>query len=55
MEMGSGSSCAELGLERKGRQTGWPPDLVSGSDDAVERRWVMARWNGQKGGCEIRQ
>ncbi len=47
VEMGNGSSCAELGLEGKERQKGWLTDLVSESDDAVGRRWVMVRWSGQ--------
>lgn len=47
VEKGSGSSCAELELEGKGRRKGWLTDLVLGSDDAVGRRWVMVRWSGQ--------
>lgn len=47
VETGSGSSCAESGLEVKGRQKGWQTDLVSGSDDVAGRTWVMARWSGQ--------
>lgn len=47
VETGSGSSCADLELEGKGRQKGWQRGLVSESDDAVGRRWVMVRWSGQ--------
>lgn len=47
VEMGSVSSCAGLGLGGKERQKEWLTDSASGSDDAVERRWVKARWSGQ--------
>lgn len=45
VEMESGSSCAELGLEWKEEQ--------KESDGAAERKWVMARWSGQLEGCEM--
>lgn len=48
----NGSSCAELELEGKEKQKGWQTDLVSGSDDAVGRKLVMATLSGQLGGCE---
>lgn len=47
VEKESGSSFAESGLEGKEIQKEWLTNLVSGSDDAVGRRWVMARWSGQ--------
>lgn len=50
-----GSSCAELELEEKEKQKGWQTDFVSGSDDAEGRKWVMVRWSGQLGGCEMHQ
>lgn len=51
----NGSSCAELQLEGKEKQKGWQRDLVSGSDDAVGRKLVMAMLSGQLGGCERHQ
>lgn len=51
----SGSSCAALELEGKGKQKGWQKDLESGSDDVAERMWVTAKWSGPLGGCEMHQ
>lgn len=47
MEKGIGSSCAELGLEKRVKQKGWPRGWESGSDGAVGRRSVAVRWSVQ--------